>query len=223
MQSSSLGNWAKMSVTEKMEEHVLVVPTVLFHQIGHFQGFCSDAQKYRNVLLAAENVRFCPRSAAEKNPAFKQLIPYMIFVHTDSAGVLRVFQYVRGKGGGESRLLAKRSIGIGGHINQEDNNSGNNELPEESVYWAGLHRELNEEVVLNTAFTERCIGLINDDSTEVGSVHLGIVHRFDVAEAKVTANEKELIESGFMPIDELRQHRDQLESWSAFALDALSY
>ncbi|MDR3182508.1 MAG: phosphoesterase [Planctomycetaceae bacterium] len=201
-----------------MEEHVLVVPTALFHELGSFQGFCSDAAKYRDVLLAAENVQFRPRSAAEKDPAFKQLIPYMIFVHTDSTGTVRLFQYVRGKGGGESRLLAKRSIGIGGHINSEDVSA---RTGEQSVYWAGLQRELNEEVVLNTSFTQQCIGLINDDSTEVGSVHLGIVHRFDVAEANVVSNEKELIESGFMPLSELRQHRGQLESWSAFALDAL--
>ncbi|GHT14094.1 phosphoesterase [Planctomycetales bacterium] len=210
-----------------MEEQILVVPTRLFHQLGCFQGFCSDVGKYCNVLLAPENIRFMPRSQAEKDPSWKQLIPYMIFVYTDDSGQIRVFQYVRGKGGGESRLLAKRSIGLGGHINSLDRDAQDNALTigqtstDSSVYRQGLLRELNEEAVLNTTFTERCVGLINDDSTEVGSVHLGIVHRFDVAESNVVSNETELIESGFMTIDEICRHREQLESWSAFAVEAL--
>jgi predicted NUDIX family phosphoesterase len=206
-----------------MEEQILVVPTRLFHQLGCFQGFCSDADKYSNVLLAPENIRFMPRSQAEKDPSWKQLIPYMVFVYTDVAGQIRVFQYVRGKGGGESRLLAKRSIGLGGHINSLDLHAQDNTSTTSvnSVYRQGLLRELNEEAVLNTTFTERCVGLINDDSTEVGSVHLGIVHRFDVAAPNVVSNETELVESGFMTIDEICQHREQLESWSAFTIDAL--
>jgi predicted NUDIX family phosphoesterase len=152
----------------------------------------------------------------ETDPEFKQLIPYMIFCHTDSAGNVSVFQYIRGKGMGESRLHQKRSIGIGGHIAAEDQTQRSSD-----VYREGMLRELHEEVILHTTFTERCIGLINDDSTEVGRVHLGIVHRLDVAEPNVVSNEPDLIESGFMPLDELRNCREQMESWSAISLDAL--
>jgi predicted NUDIX family phosphoesterase len=197
-----------------MEEHVLVVPTRIFHTLGYFQGFCTDVDRYRNVLLDITNVQFRPRHEVETDPSFKQLIPYMIFCYTDSLGNVHLFQYIRGKGMGESRLHQKRSIGVGGHIAAEDQRqlSGN-------VYREGMLRELHEEVVLRTTFTEQCIGLINDDSTEVGRVHLGIVHRLDVAEPNVISNEPDLIESGFMPLAELRNYRDQMESWSSISLD----
>jgi len=198
-----------------MEEHVLVIPTPIFHALGHFQGFCTDVDRYRDVLLDTKNVQFRPRSEVETDPGFKQLIPYMIFCHTDSSGNISIFQYVRGKGMGESRLHHKRSIGVGGHIAIDDQRQHSDD-----VYREGMLRELHEEVVLHTAFTEQCIGLINDDSTEVGSVHLGIVHRLDVAEPNVVSNESDLIESGFMPLDELRAYKDQMESWSAISLDA---
>ena len=198
-----------------MDEHVLVIPTPIFHALGHFQGFCTDVARYRDVLLDAKNVQFRPRSAVETDPGFKQLIPYMIFCHTDSSGKIAIFQYIRGKGMGESRLHQKRSIGVGGHIAAEDQGQHSGD-----VYRDGMLRELHEEVVLHTTFTERCIGLINDDSTEVGCVHLGIVHRLDVAEPKVISNELDLIESGFMPLDELRKYKEQMESWSTISLDA---
>ena len=199
-----------------MEEHVLVIPTPIFHSLGYFQGFSNDVDRYRHVLLDAKNVQFRRRSEVETDPGFKQLIPYMIFCYTDSAGNVHVFQYVRGKGMGESRLHQKRSIGIGGHIAAEDQ-----EQPSGDVYREGMLRELNEEIILNSAFTERCIGLINDDSTEVGRVHLGIIHRFDVAEPNAVSNESDLIESGFMPLEQLRNFRNQMESWSSISLDAL--
>jgi len=199
-----------------MEEHVLVVPTQIFHSLGYFQGFCTEIEKYRDVLLDSKNVQFRPRSEVEKDPGFKQLIPYMLFCHTDLSGNVSLFQYIRGKGMGESRLRQKRSIGIGGHISAEDRNQLSKD-----VYREGMLRELHEEVVLHTTFTEQCVGLINDDSTEVGSVHLGIVHRLDVAEPNVVANETDLIESGFMPLAELRNCREQMETWSSICLDAL--
>ena len=199
-----------------MEEHVLVVPTKIFHELGCFQGFCADINRYRDTLLDANNVQFRPRGEVEIDPGFKQLIPYMIFCHTDSAGNISIFQYARGKGMGESRLHQKRSIGVGGHISAEDG-----EKHSADIYREGMLRELHEEVVLRTTFTEQCVGLINDDSTEVGSVHLGIVHRFDVAEPNIVSNESDLIESGFMPLGELRKHMPQMETWSAISLDAL--
>jgi len=200
-----------------MEEHVLVVPAQIFHELGYFQGFCTDVERYRNVLLDAKNVQFRPRSKVETDPNFKQLIPYMVLCHTDSSGGVRIFQYVRGKGMGESRLHQKRSIGIGGHISTMDRN-----LPLfGDVYRMGMKNELDEEVVLRTSFTERCVGLINDDSTEVGRVHLGIIHRLDVAEPEVVSNESDLIESGFMLLEDLRTYRAQMESWSSISLDAL--
>ncbi len=198
-----------------MEEQVLVVSTKLFHTLGHFQGFCRDAERYRDVLLAPENVLFRPRSEVENDPGFKQLIPYMIFSHVGEDGVRRLFQYVRGKGMGESRLHSKRSVGVGGHISSVDLENSSD------VYREGLLRELNEEVVLGSTYTEQCVGLINDDESEVGKVHLGIVHLFELAEPKVVSNEPDLIESGFVAVEDMLRDRSGFETWSAIALEAL--
>ena len=97
-------------------EHVLVVPTQLFHDIGYIQGFTHDVEKYLDRLLDAKNTSYRPRPDMEEDPSFKQLIPYVIFRHTDDDGTVRILHYARGSGGGESRLHAKLSIGIGGHI-----------------------------------------------------------------------------------------------------------
>jgi predicted NUDIX family phosphoesterase len=201
-----------------MEEQVLVVPTTLFREIGYFQGFCRDVERYRRILLAPENVLFQPRSEAEKNPNFKQLIPYMIFCHTGSDGIVRLFQYVRGKGMGERRLHSKRSVGVGGHLSSDDRNES---VQNHDLYREGMLRELREEVVLNSKFTEYCVGLINDDETEVGQVHLGIVHRFDLDEPNVISNEPDLIESGFVPVSEMLHDLSTFESWSAICIKAL--
>jgi len=201
-----------------MEEHVLVVSTALFHKLGYFQGFRREVERYRQTLLAPANVSFRPRSDVEKDPSFKQLIPYMIFSHTDENGTVRLFQYVRGKGAGESRLRAKRSVGVGGHLSAIDVTE--NGTPQD-FYREGMLRELREEVILHSAFTEECVGMINDDETEVGQVHLGIVHRFHLAESLLQSTEPDLIESGFVPVADMLRDLSGFESWSAFCLEAL--
>ncbi|MDO5553054.1 MAG: phosphoesterase [Planctomycetia bacterium] len=202
------------------EENILVVPTGLFRQLGYFQGFCDRVADYAGELLAPEHVLFRPRSLMEQNPEFKQLIPYMIFCYTDDQGTVSVFNYVRGKGMGEKRLHSKRSIGIGGHLNDHD--AETSQRPGHDVYHEGMFRELREEVILRSPWTQRCVGLINDDLTEVGRVHLGVVHRFDLQTPDMMANEEDLIESGFLPVSELlAMPEDSLESWTAISLAAL--
>ena len=97
--------------TNQTVEHVLCVPTLLFHEIGHFQGFMPDVDRYLTSLLDPQYTSYRPRDEVEEDPSYKQLIPYCIFRHEG-----RVFHYARGAKGGESRLHAKRSVGIGGHI-----------------------------------------------------------------------------------------------------------
>ena len=196
-------------------EHVLVVPTSLFKQLGYFQGFHEDVEHYREELLSPANTSYRPRSEMETDPEFKQLIPYVIFRHTSEDGVY-LFQYTRGKGQGEQRLHAKRSIGIGGHISSED--SENSEL---DPYSEGMKRELEEEVTINSQYTGSCVGLINDDETEVGRVHLGIVHIIDVERPEVFSNEAEIISAGFRPLAELLEDLNGFESWSQICLTAL--
>ena len=198
-------------------ERVLVVPTELFHRLGHFQGFCGNVERYLDELFRPEHTTFRPRNEVEKDPGFKQLIPYMIFRHTDSAGRQSVFQYTRGSGMGEGRLHRKRSVGIGGHISSIDVGDDGAGDP----YQEGMRRELNEEVSLDTPYTVRCVGLINDDETEVGTVHLGVVHLFDVERPAVHPREPEIIESGFRPVPDILADLDGFETWSSICMKAL--
>ncbi len=198
-------------------ENVLVVPTKLFRALGYFQGFSTEADRYLEELLSPENTSYRPRGEMEDDPSFKQLIPYVIFQYTDPSGGKQVFQYTRGKGQGEQRLHAKRSIGIGGHISAEDANGAGDLHP----YEEGMRRELEEEVAINTDYSARCIGLINDDETDVGKVHLGVVHLFEVAAPEVYPRETEIIDSGFEHIELLNEDLDQFESWSQICLETL--
>lgn len=195
-------------------EHVLVVPTELFHRLGHFQGFSADVDRYLEELLSPEHTSYRPRSEMEQDPSFKQLIPYVVFRHTDDAGRQSVFQYTRGKGQGEQRLHSKRSVGIGGHISSDD-------ADEINPYQEGLRRELEEEVAIDTPYTQKCVGLINDDLTEVGKVHLGVVHLLDVEKPAVSPRESEIIDTGFQPVEQLLADLDGFESWSSICLEAL--
>ena len=198
-----------MTVSQQVE-HVLVVPTLLFRELGYFQGFCTDVEPYLKTLLDPAYISFRPRDQMENDPSFKQLIPYCLFRYGD-----QLFNYKRGKAQGEGRLHSKRSIGIGGHISSEDQHAP-------SVYREAMRREIQEEVFLESDFTETCLGLINDDLTEVGRVHLGIVHMFEGEAPKVFPREESILESGFAPLSQLVSERDQFETWSQICLDHLS-
>ena len=194
-------------------EHVLVVPTKLFHELGYFQGFCGDVERYRDTLLDVENTSYRPRDEMERDPAFKQLIPYVIFQYRDPSG-MQLFQYTRGKGQGESRLHRLRSVGVGGHISSVD-------ASDHQAYEVGMRRELEEELVIETAYTSRCVGLINDDHNEVGRVHLGIVHLCEVEGIALRAREVDLVGAEFRPIEALLRELDQFETWSQICLKAM--
>ena len=204
-------------VPEDQIERVLVVPTELFHRLGHFQGFCGEVDQYLDELLRPDHVLYRPRNQVEKDPGFKQLIPYVIFRHTGGDGRPTVFQYTRGAGMGEGRLHRKRSVGIGGHISAID--AGGHAVG--NPYQEGMRRELEEEVAIDTPYTAQCVGLINDDETEVGSVHLGVVHLFDVARPTVRPREAEIIECGFRPIEAILVDMSGFETWSQICMKPL--
>jgi predicted NUDIX family phosphoesterase len=195
-------------------EHVLVVPTEVFHQLGHFQGFCGETELYLKGLLDQSHMSYRPRPAMEQDPSFKQLIPYVVFRYRDPAGQTQLFQYTRGKGQGESRLHTKRSVGIGGHISADD-------AAQPSAYEEGMRRELEEEVIIDTPYRGRMVGLINDDETEVGRVHLGVVHLLDVDTPAVQPRESEIIDAGFRPVNDLLWDMAKFETWSQIVLKAL--
>jgi len=129
-----------------------------------------------------------------------------------------VLHYVRGKKSGEQRLVSKGSIGIGGHMNDED--EGLFAL-DEAAYLEGVRREVCEELKIGTKFKNRVVALLNDDSNEVGKVHLGVVHVFDLDEPTVEKNEAMITNLAFLSPEELRERRDLLESWSQICLDGL--
>jgi len=202
-------------------ERILVVPTELFRRLGYFQGFSREIDRYLGELFSSANISFRPRPKMEHDPSFKQLIPYVIFRHCDGhdpqAGAPSVFQYTRGSGMGEGRLHRKRSVGIGGHISAVDVGADGSGNP----YEEGMRRELDEEVSIDTPYTLRCVGLINDDETEVGRVHLGVVHIVDVQEPAVHPRESEIIECGFRPVKEVLADMEGFESWSQICMKAL--
>jgi len=195
------------------EENILVVRRSLFDQLGAFQGLCFDVDRHLPAFLARENNFFTPRGPAETNPELKQIIPYVLLVHGD-----RVFHYVRGKKAGEQRLVAKGSIGIGGHMNNEDEDLF---AFDRGAYDVAVQREVAEEVFVETKFTNHVVALLNDDSNEVGKVHLGVVHIFRLESDAARKRESVITESGFLTIPELRGRRDALETWSQLCLDGL--
>jgi predicted NUDIX family phosphoesterase len=204
-------------VPEVKTERVMVVPAELFHRRGYFQGFTDDVDRYLDDLLSPEHTSYRPRHEVEEDPGFKQLIPYVIFRHRDPNGRDTVFQYTRGTGQGEGRLHRKHSVGIGGHISAADADNDADGSP----YQLGMQRELAEEVRIDTPYTARCVGLINDDQTPVGSVHLGVVYIFDVRSPMIRPNEPDIIQSGFRPVDEILADLSGFETWSTICMQAL--
>ena len=195
------------------EEQVLVIPTAILHATGLFQGLCRDVDRYLPRLLDPVHFSFLPRSQAERDPTHKQIIPYALIAHGN-----KVLHYVRGKKAGEQRLVAKGSIGIGGHMNESDESFF---ALDEAAYRAGVEREVNEEIKVDTKFEDRIVALLNDDTTEVGRVHLGIVHVFKLAEPKVEKREAMITNLAFLTKDELVARRESLESWSQICVDSL--
>ena len=198
------------------EENILVVRRSLFDQLGAFQGLCFEVERYLPAFLARENNFFTPRAPAEQNPELKQIIPYVLLVHGDS-----VFHYVRGKKAGEQRLVAKGSLGIGGHMNDSDEQLPGIHNLDRDHYNEAVRRETAEEVFIETPYTNHVVALLNDDSNEVGKVHLGVVHIFRLETAAARKREAVITESGFLTITELRARREALETWSQLCLDGI--
>src|SRR5437763_5418805 len=195
------------------DENILVIRRSLFDELGSFHGLNFQPQEYLATFLSRGNNFFLPRAEAEINPAYKQIIPYALIAFENT-----VVYYVRGKKAGEQRLVAKGSIGIGGHMNETDESLF---AMDEDAYRAGVKREVNEEIKIDTSFEDRIVALLNDDSTEVGRVHLGIVHLFQLKEPKVQKREAIITGLTFLTKEELMTRRESLESWSQICLDSL--
>ena len=193
------------------EEWVLAFPRKLLEELGAFQGIHLNPDPYLERIFEMRNTRFVPRSQAEKDTRFKQIIPYVLIRRGDS-----LLHYVRGKGSSEKRLVAKGSIGIGGHINPEDESLFR---VGREFYEAAVQRELHEELKMEGTFPTKIVALLNDDSTSVGQVHFGVVHLCELGDANLTKGEACITELRFLTFPELQSRREQLETWSQFCLD----
>lgn len=196
---------------DKSQERVMVVPTAVFHQLGVFQGLSDRGDEYVSSLLLPEHISYRPRAEVETDPSYKQIVPYVVLRWRD-----QVFHYTRGKRGTEIRLQALRSVGVGGHINESDVGLFQNPFRE------AMLREVAEEVELDADYDDHCLGLINDDSTPVGQVHLGIAYVFDLTQPHVRRREQAIARSGFASISELKAARAEFETWSQWVLDAIT-
>lgn len=197
-------------------EKVLVVPRALLDEIGAFEGIRTvGLEEAVGRLLDSANHTFMDRAVAEEDPSFKQLIPYCIFRCGD-----RILHYTRGKAGGESRLHAKISVGVGGHINPIDRDGGRTG-PE--AYHRAVTREIEEELNLPEDHPHRIVALLNDESNPVGQVHLGIVHVVDLKSDEVSSREDALTDLDFTRLELLNgPWFDRLETWSQFCIRHLA-
>lgn len=195
------------------EVGVLCCSRSLLDEIGAFQGLQANVTPYFPRLLDPENRRFIPRSQAEQDPSWKQIIPYVLIKKGDT-----FLYYVRGKGSGEKRLVSKGSVGIGGHINYGDVSLFLGGL---DFYEDAVQRELHEELRIEGRVPTNIVALINDDSTPVGQVHLGVVHLCELTDESVSKREASITELRFLTLGELLERHGQLETWSQICLDFL--
>jgi len=198
------------------EEKVLVIDRKVVERVGMFNGVIFDVDRYLREIFVPGVPRFMNRSQMEKNPDYKQLIPYVIMSYDG-----KYLSYVRGKRAGETRLVGHRSIGIGGHINPSDDMPlFNTDFIE--TYLAAVDREVAEEVSVETGYTNHIVALINDESNEVGSVHLGIVHYWALEAPNVNKREQMITQMAFMTSAELQTVKDTMETWSGLCVDHLA-
>jgi predicted NUDIX family phosphoesterase len=191
---------------DAMEEQVLVVRT---EGIKPLLGQLFSSSRNSDVLAhVLSNSHFIQRSLAEHDPSYKQVIPYVLVRHRDSHLLLR-----RTPSQTEKRLHNKYSLGVGGHINPEPS------LGHRTIIEAGMHRELEEEVHVAGNHRIEMLGTINDDSTEVGRVHVGLAFLLETDSADFTVNECDLMTAEWASRDRIRSVYAEMETWSQILFD----
>ncbi len=186
------------------DEQVLVVPRDLCPDAAAWHGLRTDGlSAFPDVI--ARHGRYAARAAMEQDPAYKQIIPYLVLRDGE-----RYFLMRRTRAGGDARLHDLWSIGVGGHLN-----------PGDGGLLGGLRREWAEELVADFVPEFRLFGLLNDDTTDVGRVHLGAVYLADAAGRSVEIRETEKLAGRFATPDEVAAVRDDLETWSRLAFEAI--
>ena len=193
------------------EERVLCFERKLLDELGLFQGLRLDVEKYLPVVTSPSRLVYLNRSDAELDKRYKQLIPYVLLICNG-----RILRYRRGRGGQETRLHGLYSVGIGGHISEEEHGL----FSTGPGYHEGMRRELMEEVAIDEG-KEAAVAVINDDSTEVGCVHFGVVHVMHVPNETIVGRRSGIVGPEFIPITEAVKDPPGYESWSRFCLERL--
>lgn len=191
------------------EERVLCFERKLLEELGVFQGLSIEVEKYLPVVTSSERLTYRNRSEAEQDRRYKQLIPYvLVFCHG------KILRYRRGRGGQESRLHGLYSVGVGGHISEEDSTLFSQRLG----YHDAMRRELMEEVAVG-AVKDAAVAAINDDSTDVGYVHFGVVHVMHVADEAVAGRRSGIVGPEFISLAQAAKEPSAYESWSRLCLE----
>jgi predicted NUDIX family phosphoesterase len=188
-------------------ESILVVKReYLFVGDESWSGMRTDnMQRYLNIVVAKKE--FLPRDVAEKDPRYKQIIPYLLFMHNNELFVMQ-----RRSDASEIRLQNKYTIGIGGHLRQEDIKSN------DIFDWA--NREFHEEVIYDEAMTIEPVGILNDDTNDVGKVHIGFVFLIH-GHSNAIAIRSELKSGSMMDLETCMALKPRFETWSQIALQHL--
>jgi predicted NUDIX family phosphoesterase len=185
-------------------EQILVVPRALALPDGTFRGLRPMSEVVLATLIRDAG-EFRPRPVMEADPTWKQIIPYLVLRDGPAWFLMR-----RTRAGADARLHDRYSIGVGGHLN-----------PGDADLAGGLRREWREELTADFEPEARFVGLLNDDETDVGSVHLGAVYVADAAGRSVAVRETDKLHGAFADAAEVEGVRDRLETWSALVFDAL--
>lgn len=194
------------------EERVLCFERKFFELLGVFQGLSLDVHKYLPAVTDATHLTYLNRNDAENDRRYKQLIPYVLLIHRD-----RILRYRRGKRGQETRLHGLFSVGIGGHISEEDHGLFSNH---HGGYQEGMRRELMEEAEVGNA-KEAAVAVINDDSTDVGYVHFGVVHVMQLTNEDVATGRSGIAAPEFVSFTDAVKDLSQYETWSRLCLENL--
>ena len=193
-----------------IDEDVLVVPTsAVVDELGGGSAWLGIRPAGERELadLIRRRGEYRPRSAMEADPTWKQVIPYPIL--RDGP---RWFLMRRTRAGGDERLHDRYSIGVGGHVNPVDGGL-------DGDLTQALEREWTEELDVDFVPVFRFLGLLNDDTTPVGEVHLGLVYEGDAAGRPVAIRETEKLSGGFVETAEVAAVADRLETWSRLAFE----
>lgn len=194
-----------MKISNSMNRDILVFPARILQEVGNFQGIRMETEKYLESIL--NNCHFLERKKAETDFTQKQLIPYLILIYKE-----RIYCYRRGALLSESRLFGNLSLGLGGHIEREDQNLFS------SSYEEGALRELNEEVIIESPFSNKIAALLNDDSNEVGRLHFGVIHFVYLSDTLVRKREKSINAGKFLTIEEIKEKIEEFENWSKICI-----